>query len=139
MNYIERAKAIATAAHQGQVDKGGYPYIGHPAAVASMVEGEDETAVAWLHDTVEDTDMTLDRLREEGFPEEIIRAVDAMTRREGEPRGEYLERVKADPIARKVKLADLRHNSDISRIPEPREKDYRRVENYQKEIEFLQS
>ena len=139
MNYIERAKAIATAAHQGQVDKGGYPYIGHPAAVASMVEGEYETAVAWLHDTVEDTDMTLDRLREEGFPEEIIRAVDAMTRREGEPRGEYLERVKADPIARKVKLADLRHNSDISRIPEPREKDYRRVENYQKEIEFLQS
>lgn len=110
------AKQIAREAHAGQLDKGGQPYIGHPEAVAEMLDGDVPRAAAWLHDVVEDTDWTLDDLRERGVSEEIVRVVDALTRRKGEETyAEYIERVATDDLARQVKVADLRHNSDPMR------------------------
>ena len=136
---ILRALEIARKAHIGQVDKAGAPYINHPIKVASMVDEPDEKMVAYLHDVVEDTDVSLEDLRKEGFDETVIVAIDCITHREGEPRDEYLERVKSNRLARVVKLADLKHNSDISRIPNPTEKDYARRDRYLREIEFLKN
>ena len=134
---VSLALDIARKAHNGQVDKAGRPYINHPVAVASMVNTDDEKMVAYLHDVVEDTVVQLDDLRAFGFGAHIVEAVDAISRRKGESREDYLKRVRGNSLARVVKLADLKHNSDISRILCPLEKDYRRRERYLKEIEFL--
>ena len=117
---VEAARLVATAAHAGQVDKGGAPYIEHPAFVADRVRwlGGDEVAaaVAWLHDVVEDTAVSLDALASV-FPARVVEAVDGLTRREGEPYFEYIERVGGDSVARTVKRCDLAHNLDTSRLP----------------------
>ena len=134
---IIRALEIPAVAHAGQVDKAGAPYISHPIAVAGLVETPEEKMVAYLHDVVEDTDVTIQDLKEAGFSEAVLDAVRAMTHGDGEPREEYLKRVKANPLARKVKLADLTHNSELSRIPDPKEKDIKRRERYLKEKEYL--
>lgn len=136
---IEKAYLIAKSAHKGQLDKGGQDYINHPLAVASFVTTEDEKIVALLHDVVEDTPITLQNLHEQGFSDYIVKAVDCLTKRDGEPLEAYLERVKSNTLAITVKIADLTHNSDLSRIPQPTEKDYKRAERYQKEIAFLKS
>lgn len=115
----QEAKAIeiALVAHKGQLDKGGHPYIEHPATVASALEGDDLRAVGWLHDVVEDTEWTLDDLRAQGVDEHVVQAVDALTRRkaDGETYREYIERVALNEMAVKVKIADLWHNSDPAR------------------------
>ncbi len=138
MEKVRLAEIIATGAHYGQVDKGGKEYINHPATVAMYVESEDEKIVAWLHDTVEDTDITLDDV-ESWFGFKIRQAVDAITRRTGEDRQEYLNRVSKNKLATQVKLADLKHNSDLSRITQRPiiQKDRDRANRYQKESEFL--
>jgi len=136
---VSQAYQLAFAAHQGQVDKGGHPYMNHPVAVAESVDTEEEQAVALLHDVVEDTPISLQNLHEQGFPDRIVNAVDCLTKRDGEPLKSYLERVKQDPLAVKVKIADLNHNSDLRRIAEPTERDYARAERYRREIAFLQS
>lgn len=111
-----RAEALARAAHLGQVDKAGHPYADHPARVAARVRGDAACeAAAWLHDVVEDTSVTLTELAAH-FPREVVTAVDALTKRPGEPAENYYQRVAADPIARKVKLADLADNSDPARL-----------------------
>lgn len=134
----EKALRIAEKAHEGQKDKGGNPYILHPLAVASKVENREEKITALLHDVVEDTEVTLGDLARE-FPSVIVDAVDRLTKKKGPEysREKYLERIKENEIARKVKLADLEHNMDISRIPHPTEVDYRRLENYKENVEFL--
>lgn len=138
MEYqILKAFEIAIDAHDGQKDKGGHPYVLHPIRVAGKVKGQDEQVVALLHDVVEDTDWTLDGLREAGFSEEIVAAVDAISRREGESRRAYLARCKTDPIARVVKMADLEHNMDLSRLADVTDRDIRRNAQYEKEIKFL--
>jgi len=110
------AEEIAAAAHRGQVDKAGQPYITHPARVAARVAGdENAVAVAWLHDVVEDTAVTLVDL-EESFPAEVTTAVDALTRRPGEAPAAYYARVRAVPLALTVKLADMADNSDPQRL-----------------------
>lgn len=139
MGLIGKALEVAVRAHAGQKDKGGYDYVLHPITVALHVRTEDEKVVALLHDAVEDTDVTLEDLRELGFSETIVSAVDALTQRNGEARVDYLRRVKENPLATAVKIADLNHNSDISRIPSPEEKDFARIEKYAAEIEFLQN
>ena len=136
-DMVIRALEIAAVAHAGQVDKAGIAYIRHPITVASLVETPEEKMVAYLHDVVEDTDVTLADLKEAGFSTAVLDAVNAMTHRKDEPREEYLKRVKANPLARRVKLADLTHNSDLSRIPDPKEKDIKRREKYLKELEYL--
>lgn len=133
MATLERAIELAASAHAGQVDKAGQPYILHPLRVMLRVSTTHERMAAVLHDVVEDTKVvTLERLRSEGFPDEVVRAVDALTKREGETRLEAAARAAAHPIARVVKLADNAENMDLSRIAEPTDKDRERVEEYGK-------
>lgn len=136
---ILKALNLAIKYHKGAVDKGGNDYVLHPITVALLVDGESEKVVALLHDIVEDTPMTLPQLLEEGFTKEIVDAVDSVTRRNGEERQDYLIRVKSNEIACKVKIADLIHNSDLSRIQCPKQKDIERVKEYKKEIEYLRN
>ena len=113
---VSLAEAVASRVHAGQVDKVGLPYIEHPAAVAARLTTTDEKVVGWLHDVVEDTDMTLADLRTAGFTAEQVMAVDAMTKRRGEPLTDSMARVMADPIAPRVKRADVSHNADPARL-----------------------
>lgn len=119
-NIFPTAIGIAVAAHKNQVDKGGHPYIGHPARVAGRVSFptiNDDTIVAFLHDVVEDTPVTLGDLREI-FPDHIVDAIDAITRRKNEKETffDYINRCAENPIARRVKIMDIVDNSDISRV-----------------------
>lgn len=119
LSYIEAARDIAERAHKGQVDKAGFEYITHPfrvAARASARGGSDEVvAAAWLHDVLEDTNVTATQLLEAGIPEVVVDAVEAVTKRSGEPLVSYCDRVRANPIALEVKRADLDDNTDPSR------------------------
>jgi len=112
---LEAAIALARAAHAGQVDKLGVDYIEHPLGVMRLVQTRPEKIVAVLHDVVEDTPVTLDDLRAQGFAEPLVRAVDALTKRPGEPLAESMARVAADPLALVVKHADLAHNANPAR------------------------
>ena len=131
MPTIEHAIEIAANAHAGQRDKAGQPSIFHPLRVMFRVNGEHEQMAAVLHDVVEDTAITIDDLAREGFPSEVLRAIAALTKLPGETRLEAAARAAADPIARKVKLADNAENMDLSRIPNPTEKDYARCREYE--------
>ena len=133
------AKKLSREYHEGQFDRGGKPYYLHPAAVADMVKTPEQKIVAYLHDTLEDTELTKEKLKNLGFPDNIVTSVWLLTHRPHEPYDWYLSLLKEDETARIVKLADLKHNSDISRIPNPTEKDYERLEKYKKAIEFLES
>ncbi|MFT4148264.1 MAG: hypothetical protein QM632_05690 [Micrococcaceae bacterium] len=117
---FDMAMNIAAEAHYEQTDKVGLPYINHPARVVGHLQEENASdevlAVGWLHDVVEDTDVSLEDLRQVGFPEEIIEAIDAISVRNKETRVEYYERVKANPIALQVKLADIKDNTDPARL-----------------------
>ena len=135
----EKANKIAKRAHLGQVDKAGEDYIKHPEKVASFVKTDEEKAVAYLHDVIEDTELTLEDLYEYGFSKEVLEAVDIITKKRGEDYQSYLNSVKKNKLARAVKLADLRHNSDLTRFTEVTEKDIKRKEKYQKAIDFLNS
>lgn len=135
---LERAIAIAASAHEGQVDKAGAPYILHPLRMMLAVTTPEARMAAVLHDVVEDTSVTLEQLRAEGFPEAVLVAVAALTKREGEDYEAFIRRVAPIPIAREVKLADLRDNADLSRIAEPTEKDRARIEKYRSAIEYLE-
>ena len=134
---LKRAIQIARIAHQGQTDKGGHDYISHPIRVMNSLESEVEKIVGVLHDTIEDSQLTFNDLRDEGFSENVIEAINAITKRKRESYDDYLKRVMSNPIATKVKIADLKDNSDLSRIPQPTEKDYRRTEKYKQAIKFL--
>ncbi|MVX66583.1 GTP pyrophosphokinase [Clostridium chromiireducens] len=129
---IEKAILIAVNAHKGQIDKGGSPYILHPLRLMFSREDETEKICAVLHDVIEDTDVTLDYLREQGFSKEVLSALDALTRRNDENYEQFIDRIIENKIACNVKLADLNDNMDISRIKNPTEKDYERLEKYKK-------
>ena len=141
MLYTEltkKALIISFNAHKNQLDKSGMPYVYHPYEVAAHMETEAETCVALLHDVVEDTDTTLDELAEI-FPEEAIDALRLMTHDTSVPYLDYVKKIKDNPIARKVKLADLRHNSDLSRLSSVTEKDFKRIEKYKAAIQILEN
>ena len=111
MDLLEKAIAIATDAHQGQSSKTGGPFIDHVRRVAENVSGEDETLIAWLHDVVEKgPGWTFERLRQEGFSEPVIDAVDAMSKRDGEEYFAFVRRSIQNPLARPVKRSDLTDN-----------------------------
>ena len=135
----EVARSIAEAAHAGQVDRAGAPYILHPQRVASLVDGDAAKAVAWLHDVVEDTALTFGDLDSMGVSPEVLAPLRLLTREPGVPYPEYIGRIKADPVAKAVKLADLSHNSDLSRLPTVGVEDERRAEKYRRAIEQLSS
>jgi len=132
----EAALKIAMKAHSGQLDKGGHPYIEHPITVAGMVEG-DAKIVALLHDVIEDGGIKLHELS--CFSPDIVSAVDAISQRTNETRRAYLGRVKNNELARIVKIADLTHNSDLSRIQNPTKRDRDRVIEYREELTFLKT
>jgi (p)ppGpp synthase/HD superfamily hydrolase len=113
---LTEAIALATAAHAGQVDKGGRPYIEHPLRVMRRMKREEERMVAVLHDVVEDTPTSFSVLRQHGCPESIVSAVDALTKRQGESREEYCARIASNPLALVVKRADIADNSDPERL-----------------------
>lgn len=111
----KRAMRIAYDAHHGQIDKGGDPYIFHPFHLAEQMEDEASTCAALLHDVIEDTTVTLEELEQE-FPREVTDALRLLTHEEGVPYLEYVSAIGQNPIARAVKLADLAHNSDETRL-----------------------
>ena len=135
--YLDRAIELAKQHHEGQTDKAGKPYIDHPLRVMNQVESEEEKIVAVLHDIVEDTDISLDDLRSEGFSEEVVSAVECLTKQDGENYDSYIERISFNPLAVKIKLADLEDNSDLTRLPEVTDKDLERIEKYDKALEKL--
>lgn len=131
MSTLERAIEIAASAHAGQVDKAGQPYILHPLRLMLAVKNESERITAILHDVVEDTEITIDDLKSEGFSETVLDAVLALTKIKGESRMAAAKRALQNPIARVVKLADVTDNMDLSRIAEPSEKDFSRLKEYE--------
>jgi GTP diphosphokinase / guanosine-3',5'-bis(diphosphate) 3'-diphosphatase len=139
MSTLERAIEIAARAHAGQVDKGGQPYILHPIRVMLSVKSESERIAAVLHDVVEDSEITLDDLRSEGFSDEIVEAVDVLTEREGETKMDKAVRASKNSIAKAVKLADLADNMNQSRISQLTEKDRNRLQEYEAARDFLLS
>ena len=139
MATLESAIQLAAAAHAGQQDKAGKPYILHPIRVMLSVSTTDEQIAAILHDTVEDTDVTYEQLSKAGFSAEIISAVKALTKLDGESRVEAARRAVKHPIARQVKLADVKDNLDISRIPHLTDKDHARLDEYKLVQEILMS
>lgn len=134
---LGKAIEIATKAHAGQTDKAEQPYIDHPLRVMSRVEGEYEKITAVLHDVVEDTPITLADLRAYGFPEPVIEAVDALTKRGVEDRIQAAQRAIRNPIARKVKIEDVKDNMDLTRIPNPTEGDFARLREYEEVLKLL--
>ena len=134
----KQAMKICFAAHKEQKDKSGLPYVHHPFHLAEQMEDEDTTIVALLHDVVEDTDVTLEQLRQEGFSEAVVAAIALMTQVEGVDYMDYVGKIKENPIARAVKLADLRHNSDLSRLDTVDEKALKRWEQYLQALALLE-
>ncbi|WP_077046312.1 HD domain-containing protein [Pseudomonas sp. KK4] len=134
---LEHAIAIAAGAHAGQVDKGGSPYILHALRVMLKVTTLEERIVAVLHDVVEDCDISLEELRQEGFSETVLTAIASVTRVDGETYEDFIARAAQNPIGRVVKRADLEENSDISRIAQPSWDDLERVEKYRRAIGML--
>jgi (p)ppGpp synthase/HD superfamily hydrolase len=130
---------IATQAHAGQLDKAGKPYISHPLTVMAKMDTLESKIVAVLHDVIEDSDITIGDLVEQGFPSLITEAIAAITKLDGELYEDYILRVKSNAIARQVKIADLMHNMDLSRITNPTTKDFQRLEKYQKVLQQLES
>ena len=130
----KKALKISFDAHKNQVDKSGMPYVYHPFHLAEQMDDELSTCVALLHDVVEDTDITLDELRNDGFPNEVIEALSLMTHSDDVPYLDYVRVMKDNPIARKVKLADLAHNSDLSRLEIVDDKALERVNKYKQAI-----
>lgn len=127
---LEDAILLAVQAHRGQVDKAGQPYILHVLRVGLRFNSDVERMVGVLHDVIEDTGHTLDGLREMGYPAEVLEALDCLTKREGETYEQFVERLKTNPLARQVKIADLEDNLDLRRLPGLTEKDLARVEKY---------
>ena len=134
---LELALSLAKKAHRGQFDKAGVDYIEHPIYIASQVCTEDEKAVALLHDVIEDSPFTAEELLQAGLPETVVTAVQVLTKKKGQDYQTYLENVKSNSLARFVKLADLKHNSDLSRLSSVTDKDLERLEKYKKAIDYL--
>ena len=133
------ALKLCFEAHKDQVDKSGMPYVFHPFHLAEQMTDEETTAVALLHDVIEDTDYTLEDLAEMGFSDNVLRAIALMTHDESVPYMDYVAQIKTNPIARAVKLADLRHNSDMSRLDKVSTLDREQAEKYEKAIKLLES
>ena len=134
-----KAMRIAYDAHGGQVDKTGLPYIYHPMHLAESMTDENSVITALLHDVVEDTDLTIDDLSREGFHEDVLTALTLLTHNPAEEYMDYISRISTCPLARKVKLADLRHNSDPTRLDSMDEKMARRFEKYARAIRLLEA
>lgn len=137
MSTLEKAIEIAAKAHAGAKEKNGDPYLLHPLRVMAQVNSLDEKMVAVLHDVAEDTDVALDDLEKEGFSQAVLEAVRLVTRTDEQNYNAYIQSIKANPIARAVKIADMIDNSNLLRIPNLRDKDLERCRKYHKYIQYL--
>lgn len=137
MSNLDRAIAIASKAHAGQLDKAGQPYILHPLRVMLRFSVESEMIVAVLHDVIEDGEITYDDLRREGFSEAIIDAVSCLTKKSGEDYSDFILRVSENELAKSVKIADIKDNLNLSRLKEVTDKDLQRVEKYNNALRVL--
>lgn len=135
---LEAALAIAVEAHRGQRDKAGAAYILHPLRVMARVDGAEAQAAALLHDVIEDTPVTAETLAERGFPQTVIAAVLALTRRDGESYAAFIERAAADPLARRIKRADIEDNIDVLRLDALGDADLSRIKRYHAAFRRLQ-
>ena len=135
----KKALALCFEAHKEQRDKSGLPYVFHPFHLAEQMDDERSAVTALLHDVVEDTPYTFADLAAMGYPREVLDALRLLTHDDAVPYLEYVAKIKADPIARKVKLADLRHNSDITRLEHVDARTLARIEKYRQAIELLES
>lgn len=139
MSTLEKAIEIAARAHAGQKQKNGQPFVLHPLHMMFHVQSAEEQITAVLHDVVEDTGATFEEIERAGFPAAIIEALRLLTRTEGQTYQTYIEQIKANPLARQVKLADLRHNIDVLRIPHLEDKDLERCRKYHRAIRDLEA
>jgi (p)ppGpp synthase/HD superfamily hydrolase len=137
-DLTKKALKLCFEAHKEQTDKSGMPYVFHPFHLAEQMADETTTVVALLHDVVEDTELTFEDLEKQGFNDEIIKALMLLTHEKSVPYMEYVGEIKKNKIATKVKLADLKHNSDLSRLSVIDEKALKRKEKYEKAIKFLE-
>ena len=140
MIYTEMTKKaikLMFEKHKDQVDKSGIPYVFHPFHLAEQMDDEETTITALLHDIVEDTNTTFDDLRELGFSDNVINALKLMTHDKNIDYFEYVKNISKNPIARKVKIKDLEHNMDTSRLDEVTDKDLERVKKYKKCYKYL--
>ena len=133
------ALKLCFEAHKDQIDKSGMPYVFHPFHLAEQMADENTTIVALLHDVIEDTEYTLEDLRKNGFNEDVLSAISLMTHADDVPYMEYVAQIKTNPIAKAVKLADLKHNSDMSRLDRITQKDEERAKKYSHAIELLEN
>ncbi len=134
---LEKALLIAVQAHAGQMDKADMPYILHPLRVMMKMSSVLEMIVAILHDVIEDSDWTIEQLRAEGFGEDILMALDLLTKRKCEEYEEFILRAKQNELSRKVKLADLEDNMDMKRMTKLEQKDIERLEKYHRSWQVL--
>jgi len=138
-HLLEKAISIALAAHKGQVDKGGNPYILHPIRVMGSVKTMEEKIIALLHDVVEDSDITIEQLKKEGFSESTLEAINLLTKTSDCSYEDYLLRIKSNKLALEIKKADLMDNLDNSRLAELNSSDYKRIDKYKKALDLLNS
>lgn len=138
-NLLDVAIKIAVNAHSGQIDKAGQPYILHPLKVMFTLSNEKDKIVGVLHDVIEDTDITYEDLIANGFEgeTEILDALKSVTKKDDETYDDFIDRVALNPIGKRVKLADLQDNMDLSRISNLTDKDFERLKKYQKAKERL--
>ena len=134
---IEQALQIAIEAHKGQNDLEGKPYILHVLRVMHSVNTDKQKITAILHDVVEDTDWTFDKLKQEGFSDEIVKAIDSVTKRKGEEYLTFVNRSNKNVIGRIVKIADITDNIDIKRIKKPTKKTFEMMKRYRKALRIL--
>ena len=134
----KKALRLCFDLHREQVDKSGLPYVFHPFHLAEQMDTEETVTVALLHDSLEDTEITLEELEAMGFPQSVLEALALMTHREEDPYLDYVAKIRENPLARQVKLADLRHNSDLSRLDFVDEKALERAEKYRSAIALLE-
>lgn len=137
-NLLELAVFVSKNAHEGQYDKGGKPYFSHPDAVAKALDDTEQKIIAYLHDVCEDTSLTLKDLASFGFTSHILYSLSLLTKEKHTPYMDYVKKIKTNRSSTEVKKSDLRHNMDLSRIPEPSEKDFVRLEKYKKALAFLE-
>ena len=140
MIYTEltnKAMKLAYDAHNGQLDYNGIPYIFHPIHLAEQMDDEISTVCALLHDVIEDTDITVEMLDQMGFPQEVLTVLELLTHDEAVPYMDYVKNISLNPIAKKVKIADLLHNSDVSRLDFVDEYAVKRNQKYQEALRIL--
>lgn len=136
-HMTKKALKLSFEAHKNQVDKSGMPYVYHPFHIAEQMKDEETTIVALLHDVVEDTDITINDIRKMGFNEDVCAALTLLTHDDSVPYMEYIKEIRKNPIAKAVKLADLKHNSDLSRLDTVDDKARKRAEKYEQAIDIL--